>query len=146
MADITNKNIAVPGVNSPANFVRQYSYQLDFVNASEVAATGTHDLQKLPAGESLIGLKVIVIDAVTSGGAGTLQFKVKVGTASTAIHSSAIALAGVAKGFVHNLNVSGVLATGENILQLTVGTAALTGGKLLIIAETVPTESFITAG
>lgn len=142
MADITNKNIDVPGVNSNTNFLKQYAFELDFNTMSEIAATGTHDLKKLPAGEALVGFKVVVIEKAASGGAATAQFKVN----GTAINSTAVALAGLAAGFVHNLNVSGVAAYGENTIQLTVGTAALTGGKLLCIAETIPGDMFITAG
>jgi hypothetical protein len=142
MADITNRNIDVPGVNSTTNFLKQYAFELDFNTLSEIAATGTHDLKKLPAGEALVGLKVVVIEAAASGGAATAQFKVN----GSAINSTAVALAGLAAGFVHNLNVSGVAAYGENTIQLTVGGAAYTGGKLLCIAETLPAEMFVTAG
>jgi hypothetical protein len=142
MADITNKNIDVPGVNSTTNFLKQYAFELDFNTLSEIAATGTHDLKKLPAGEALVGLKVVVIEAAASGGAATAQFKVNGG----AINTSAVALAGLAAGFVHNLNVSGVAAYGENTIQLTVGGAAYTGGKLLVVAETLPADLFVTNG
>ena len=142
MADITNKNIAVPGVNSATNFVRERAFMLNMDTTAEIAATGTHDLVKLPAGEALIGLKVIVIAPVTSGGAATAQFKVN----GNAINSSALALAGLGEGMVQTFGVAGVKAYGENTLQLTVGTAAYTGGKLLVIAETIPAEMFVTNG
>ena len=144
MADITNKDITVPGVNSNANFVKNQAFELDFDNVAAITATGTHDVIKVPAGETLVGLKVIVVGAVTSGGAGTVQFKV----GGNAINSTALALAGLAKGFVHNFTVSGVngYSNGSVPIQLTVGTAALTGGKLLCIAETIPGDMFITAG
>ena len=142
MADITNKNIAVPGVNSTTNFVRQYAYLLDFTVNADVADVGTHDIAKLPPGEALVGMKVVVIEKAASGGAATLQLKVNGST----INSTALALAGLAEGFSHNINVTGIKAYGENILQATVGTAAYTGGKLLIVAETIPAEMFVTNG
>ena len=142
MADITNKNIAVAGVNSATNFIKQYAYMLDMNTMADIASTGTHDLVKLPAGEALVGLKVVVIEKAASGGAATAQFKVN----GSAINSTAIALAGLAEGFTHNLNVAGIAAYGENTLQLTVGGAAYTGGKLLVIAETLPAEMFVTNG
>lgn len=142
MADITNKNIAVPGVNSATNFVRERAFLLDMDTTAEIAAVGTHDLVKLPAGEALTGLKVIVIAPATSGGAATAQFKVN----GASVNSTALALAGLGEGMVHCFGVSGVKAYGENTLQLTVGTAAYTGGKLLVIAETIPAEMFVTNG
>lgn len=143
-ADITNKDITVPGVNSATNFIKSTAFELDFAVVSDIVAVGTHDLIDIPAGETLVGLKVIVVGAVTSGGAGTVQFKVGGNT----INSTALALAGLAKGFVHNLVVTGVNAYSDGTvpIQLTVGTAALTGGKLLCIAETIPGDMFITAG
>jgi hypothetical protein len=142
MADITNKNIAVPGVNSATNYKVEHAYLLNLGTMAEIAKTGTHDLVKLPAGEALTGLKVIVIEPATSGGAATAQFKVS----GAAVNSSALALAGLAAGMVQNFNVSGIAAYGEKVLQLTVGTADYTGGKLLVIAETIPAEMFVTAG
>jgi hypothetical protein len=142
MADITNKNISVPGVNSNTNFLKQYAFLLDFGTFAEIAEVGTHDFAKLPAGEALMTLKVVVVDKVTSSGAATAQFKVN----GTAVNTTAVSLAGLAEGYAHNLNVSGVAAYGENTLKLTVGTAAYTGGKLLVVAETLPAELFVTNG
>jgi hypothetical protein len=140
MADITNKNIRVDGVNSATNFIKQYAYLLDMNQFAEISEVGTHDIVNLPPGEALLGVKVIVVDKMTSGGAATLQFKVN----GSAVNSTALGLAGLSDGFVHNLNVAGISAYGENKLQLTVGTAAYTGGKLLIIAETLPAKQFVS--
>ncbi len=142
MADITNKNITVPGVNSTTNFIKQYAFMLDMTTNAEIAEVGTHDLAKLPAGEALVGLKIVVIDKAASGGAATAQFKVN----GSAVNTSAIALASLADGFTHNFNVAGIAAYGENTLQLTVAGAAYTGGKFLVVAETLPAEMFVTAG
>jgi hypothetical protein len=142
MADITNKNISIPGVNSATNFALERAYMLDFGVNADIADVGTHDLVKLPDGEALTGLKVIVIEPAASGGAATAQFKVN----GSAVNSTAIALAGMGEGMVQCFSVSGVKAYGENTLQLTVGSAAYTGGKLLVIAETIPAKMFVTAG
>lgn len=144
MADITSKDITVPGVNSNTNYIQSRALLLDFANVADITATGTHDLFDIPAGETLVGLKVVVIAAVTSGGAATIQFKI----GGSVINSTALALSGVAKGFVHNFAVSGVNAysDGTKPLQMTVGTAAVTGGQLLVIAETIPGDMFVTAG
>lgn len=142
MADITNKNITVPGVNSTTNFVKQYALLLDMNTMSEIAETGTHDIFALPPGEALVGLKIVVIEKATSGGSATAQFKVN----GSAVNTTALALAALADGFTHNLNVAGIAAYGENKIQLTVGSAAYTGGKFLVVAETLPAEMFVTAG
>lgn len=142
MADITNRNIAVPGVNSATNFTRQYAYLLDMNTMSAIAEVGTHNLVNLPEKEALTALKIVVIEKATSSGSATAQFKVN----GTAINSTALALSGLAVGMSHNINVSGIAAYGNNTLQLTVGTAAYTGGKLLVIAETIPAEMFVTNG
>jgi hypothetical protein len=142
MADITNKNIDVPGVNSATNFIKQYAFEVDFNTMSEIAEAGTHKLKRLPPGEAVVGLKVVVIEKAASGGAATAQFKVN----ENAVNTTALALAALADGFTHNFNVSGIAAYGTNTIQLTVGTAAFTGGKLLVVAETLPAELFVTAG
>jgi hypothetical protein len=142
MADITNRNIAVPGVNSATNFTKQYAFLLDMNTMSAIAEVGTHSLVNLPEKEALTALKIVVIEKATSSGAATAQFKVN----GTAVNSSALALSALADGYTHNINVSGVAAYGANTLQLTVGTAAYTGGKLLVIAETIPAEMFVVNG
>jgi hypothetical protein len=142
MADITNKNIQIPGGNSATNYKIERAYMLDFGTNAEIAATGTHDLVKLPAGEAVVGFKIVAVEGAASGGAATAQFKLN----GSAINSSAIALAALADGMVHNVNVSGIAAYGENTLQLTVGGAAYTAGKLLVIVETLPVDMFVNAG
>lgn len=142
MADITNKNIRIPGVNSNTKFIREYAFQLDMGVNAEITAVDTHNLVNLPADEALVGLKVIVIEKATSGGAATSQFKVN----GSAINSAALALASLDAGMVHSFNVAGLKSYGENTLQLTVAGAAYTGGNLLVIAETIPAKMFVTAG
>jgi hypothetical protein len=142
MADITNKNIQIPGVNSDTNYVQERAYMLNMNTNADIAAVGTHNIVALPEGEALVGLKVIVVDGVTSGGSATVQFKVN----DTAINSTAFTLAGLATGYVHSLNVAGLKGYGANTLQLTIGVAAITGGKIMVIAETIPVNMFITNG
>lgn len=145
MADITNINIRIPGVNAATNFVQEYAFGIDFVTLSGIAATGTHSIFKLPKGEALVGLRVIAVESATSGGAATLQFKVSVNGTAANINSSTVALAGLAKGMVQRFNASGIKTFDsdvESVIQMTVGTAAYTGGKLLVIAETIPVDAY----
>lgn len=149
MADITNINIKVPGVNTATNYVQQYAFMVDFATLSGIAATGTHNIVKLPKGEALQSLKIFAVEGATSGGSATLQFKLSVNGTVGNVNSSAVALAGLAKGMVQNFAVTNIKAfdaEAEAILQLVVGSAAYTGGKLLLIAETIPAESFVTNG
>ena len=149
-ADITTKDTLVKGVNSENNYIRSEAHILDGVENPGILAADTHSLFKIPKGNALVGLKVISLATATSGGSATVQFKTKVGTASAeAINGSAIALAKLAAGEVHNFNAAAIVtysATADTTIQMTVGTAALTAVKLLVIAEYIPVDMFMTAG
>ena len=149
MADITNVNTRVPGVNTATNYVKQEAHAFDFANLAAIGEVGTHDIIKLPQGTALQCLRVFALEGATSSGAATLQFKLSVGGTATAINSSTIALAGLAKGMAHNIVASGIKAfdaDSQAVIQITVGGAAYTGGKILVIAETIPAIDFVTAG
>jgi hypothetical protein len=147
--DITNINLNVPGVNSATNYLRQKAYCIDFATQSGIAATGTHDIIKLPKGEALQAVRVIALESAASTGSATLQFKLSFNGTAGNVNASAIALAGLAKGVSQNMNVSGIKtfdAEYEGILQMTVSAAAYTAGKFLLILETIPAEAFVTNG
>lgn len=149
MADITNQNIRVPGVNAAGSFVKQQSYVVDFATISGIAAIGTHDIIKLDKGDALVGVRVFAIEGVASSGAATLQLKLAFNGTAANINSSAVALAGLAKGFVQNFPVTGIKSFDndyEGVIQMVVGTAAYTGGKLLLVVDTIPAEAFVTCG
>jgi hypothetical protein len=149
MADITNINLRVPGVNSATNYLRQRAYTVDFATLSGIAAVGTHDIIKLPKGEALQALRVVAIESAASGGAATLQFKIAFNGTAANVNSTAVAVAGLAKGMVQNMPVTGIKAVDseyEGVLQMVVGSAAYTGGKFLLIVETLPAEAFVTNG
>lgn len=149
MADVTNLNFRVPGVNTATNYIKQESFVLDFVTDSGIAEVGTHDWIKLKKGDALQSLKVIALDGGASSGAATLQFKLAFNKVAANINSTAFALAALADGVTQNVTVSGIKsfdAEYEGIIQVTVGTAAFTGGKFLVIAETIPAETFVTNG
>lgn len=147
-ADITTKDTLVKGVNSTTNYIRSEAHILDGVENPGIMAADTHDLFVIPAGNALVGLKVIALDSTTSGGSATVTFKAKVGTETATAVGSAIAKANLAAGFVHNLAVATLAYSGTagTTIEMTVGTAALTAVKLLVIAEYIPVEMFMTAG
>jgi hypothetical protein len=147
-ADITTKDTIVKGVNSENNYVRSEAHILDGTENSGILAADTHDLFVIPKGNALVGLKVIALSSTTSGGSATVQFKAKVGTETATAIGSAIAKANLAAGFVHNLAVATLAysATADTTIEMTVGTAALTAVKLLVIAEYIPVDMFMNAG
>lgn len=139
MADVTNKKLQIPGVNSNTNYIQERAYEVNFTNNADISATGTHSLARIAKGEVVTGVKVIVAEAITSGGAATVQVKIN----GTAINTSAWALSGLSKGTVYSLNANGLAITDDILLQATVGTAAITAGKLIIIVETIPVDMFL---
>ena len=147
-ADITSKDTLVKGVNSEVNYVRSEAHIIDGTENSGVLAQDTHDLFVIPAGNALVGLKVVALADTTSSGSATVTFKAKVGTETATAVGSAIAKANLATGFVQNLSVATLAysATADTKIEMTVGTAALTAVKLLVIAEYIPINMFMTAG
>ena len=149
MSDVTNKNFRIPGVNQDTNFIKQRSYCLNGAEVPEILATGTHDVIALPKGEALIGLRVIALENTASDGSATLQFKVAIGEAAENINTSAVGIASLSAGDVYDWPVNGVKGyddTSGAVIQLAVGSAALTAVKLLVIVETLPVVEFTKLG
>lgn len=146
--DITAKETIVKGVNSPNNYIRSEARLIDGAENAGLLTVETHSLFVIPKGNMLTGLKVVALAAVTSDGSATLQFKAKIGAAAEAVHT-AIAVADLAKGDVHVLPVAAIKgydADADTTIQLTVGVAALTALKVLVVAEYIPVVEFMTAG
>lgn len=146
--DITAKETIVKGVNSPNNYIRSEARLIDGAENAGLLTVETHSLFVIPKGNMLTGLKVVALAAVTSDGSATLQFKANIGDAAEAVHT-AIAVANLAKGDVHVLPVAAIKgydADNDTTIQLTVGVAALTALKVLVVAEYIPVVEFMTAG
>ena len=149
MSDVTNKNFRIPGVNQDTNFTKQRSYFLNGAEVPEILATGTHNVIALPKGEAVTGVRVIALENTTSGGSATLQFKVDFGGTAENINTSAVGIANLSAGDVHDWPVNGVKGYDETsgaVIQLAVGSAALTAVKLLVIVETLPVAEFTQLG
>lgn len=149
MADITNKNCRVPGVNQDTNFMKQRSYCFDGGVVPEIMSIGTHNIIAVPVGECVAKIRVIALENSTSGGSATLQFKLSFGETSEVINSSTIAVGALAAGDVHELVVNGIKAYDAEktpVIQLVVGSSAFTAMKLLVIVETLPVTEFMTMG
>ena len=149
-ADITGKDTLVKGVNSPNYYVQSEAHLIDGTEEPGVLASDTHDLFKIAKGNMLTGLKVCALANTTSEGSATVQFKAKVGSAAAeAINGTAIGKADLQAGDVVCIpveKIKGYDAEGDVLIQLTVGTAALTAVKLLVVAEYIPVTQFLTAG
>lgn len=149
MADFTNIDFRENGVNQDTNFTKQYAFTIDAAANSAMLATGTHDLAVIPAGEAVTAVKVFVLTGAASSGAATVQFKLDFGGTAEAVNSTAGDIANLAAGDIAAMPVSGIKAfdtEAECVLQMAVGTAALTAFKFLLVVETVPVKEFITRG
>ena len=147
-ADITTKDTLVKGVNSMNCYVRSEAHILDGVENPGILAADTHNLFVIPKGNALVGLKIIALGATTSGGSATIQFKASINSVAEALHT-AIGKADLAAGDVVSVDVEKIKGYDpdyDTIVQMTVGTAALTAVKLLVIAEYIPVLEFMTAG
>ena len=147
--DVTNKNLRIPGVNQDTNFIKQRSYCLNGIEVPEILAVGTHNVIALPRGEAITKIRIVALDATTSGGSATLQFKVAFGEVAENVGTSAVAIANLAAGDVYDFAVNGIKgyeAESGAVIQLSVGAAALTGMKLLVIVETIPVVDFTKQG
>ena len=146
--DITGFDTVVKGVNSPNCYIRSEAHLIDGSEYSGILAVETHSLFTIPAGNALTALKVCALADTASDGSATVQFKAKIGASAEAIHT-AIGKADLAAGDVVDLpvvKIKGYDASAATVIQLTVGTAALTALKLLVIAEYIPVKEFMTAG
>lgn len=147
--DITGKDTVLKGVNSPNNYVRSVAHLIDGTEHAGILAMDTHDLFRIPKGNMLKELTVLALGDTTSSGAATIQFKAKTGAAAEAVNSTALAIADLAKGDAVALPVEKIKAydpENDIIIQMTVGTAALTAIRILIVAEFLPVAEFMTAG
>ena len=145
--DITAKDTRLNGILSDEIYIKQEAHVIDFAELG-VNGTGTHDLFKLAPGDALVGLTVIVLTGFTSDGSATVQFKSKFNASAEAL-KDAIAKADLAAGDVYKIAAPGVKGYDGSygaVIQATVGTAALTAGKALIIASVVPAKQFLTRG
>ena len=147
-ADITAKDTVVKGVNSPNNYLRTVAHLLDGSEHSGILASDTHSLFVIQKGNMLTGLKVVALADTTSSGSATVQFKASINSVAEALHT-AIGKADLAAGDVVVIpveTIKGYDPSYDTVVQMTVGTAALTALKLLVFAEYLPVAEFITAG
>ena len=147
-ADITTKDTLVKGVNSMTNYTMSEAHLIDGTENSGILAADTHSLFVIPKGNMLTGLKIVALAATTSSGSATVQFKASINGTAEALHT-AIGKADLAAGDVVVIpveKIKGYDPDYDTIIQMTVGTAALTAVKLFIVAEYIPVYDFLTAG
>lgn len=147
-ADITAKDTILKGVNSLNNYVRSEAHLIDGSQHAGILAADTHSLFIIPKGNMLTGLKVLSLETAASSGSATAQFKASINSVAEALHT-AIGKADLAAGDVAVIpveKIKGYDASYDTVIQLTVGTAAFTTLKLLVVAEYIPVVEFMTAG
>lgn len=147
-ADITAKETRLKGVNSFDNYIRRETHLIDGAENAGILAADTHSLFIIPKGNMLTGLKVLSLETAASSGSATAQFKASINSVAEALHT-AIGKADLAAGDVAVIpveKIKGYDASYDTVIQLTVGTAAFTTLKLLVVAEYIPVTEFLTAG
>ncbi len=131
---------------------RDAVYDIDVTDPdlSGIETVETHNLVEVPVGQALIGAKLIVLESFTSAGAATVQF-----SCNSHNLGGALPKADLAKGDVVDLPVNDAEDTAGGALyahttalsiDMTVGTAALTAGRFLLIPEFVDVSACTTNG
>jgi hypothetical protein len=138
--------------NTFHNLFEQHIYDIDVANSDfeGIETVATHNLVTIPEGKALVKGFAVVKDAVTSDGNATVQFKVGSDTLT-----GAVAKANLAAGDVIELSpndadgtggVAGYAAAAADTLDMTVGTAALTAGRFLLVLEFIDVATILAQG
>lgn len=141
MADYTNKNFRLNGVNQDGNYEKPSLFRIDL---AEIGATtaGEAALVDIPAGEAVVGA-ALVGEIALAGTSAALTFGVKAGTATVAFGSSVSSL-GV--GEYKPLTVSGVTYSDDPQKIVVTVAGTVTAGKFLLYVKTLPVKEFTTRG
>lgn len=147
MANLTDTLTTSPGDHSlqGPSFARHYIIEPVADGVHEVDGGSPHQLFEVGASECLRSLQVVVLTTVTSGGSATVQFQANdtitgaVGKANLAAGDTMV----FGTGGITSTSTFGGYANGTAYdVELIVGTADLTAGKLLLIAELVNIAPF----
>jgi hypothetical protein len=144
MANITDTLKTTPGDHSlqGPSFARHYVIE---PVADGVEATGTHQLFEVGAQECLRSIHLVTLVAATSGGLATVQLKAN-DTLSGAVPVANLALKDSmvfgTNGTTGTTTFGGYANGTAYDVELVIGTAALTAGKFLLIAELVNVAPF----
>lgn len=148
--DITESVVRMNGVNQETQYKKSDAYIIDAAANAGLLTVATHSLVSIPAGNMVTGVKAVLLGAATSSGSATLQLLAKVGSETAeAFSGTAFAVAAMTAGKVYNLPISAVTAYSETdatVIQATVGTAAFTALKFMLIVEYIPIVSFLNRG
>jgi len=152
-SDVTSLVPRLNGFYQPNTLVKSTVHILDLAVATSAKSADTHDLVKIPAGHAVVGVTIVSLTSFASSGAATMTIKVKAGTETAAAIGSAVSLTNLAVGKVTKLVPAGALSLkatngvyAGSVLQMTVGTAAYTAGKAMIIVDTIPVADFLVNG
>lgn len=150
MADVT---AVIKETKGPFEFETLHRDRVVEVGVLDAALSGietvaTHNIFAVPTGLALVSAKLVVVEDITSAGAATV--KIAIGGKDV---TAAIAKAKLVQGAVINLDLD---ATGDNMsyafdatavtIDMTVGTAALTGGKFILYPTYVDIKGVLENG
>ncbi len=148
MADLTSVLKATPTYKDNRSSIKEEAFFIDFV-ADGGSATGTHNVLNVGIGKALKGGRFYVIEAVTSSGSATVQFSINSNTLTGAITKANLALGDNGSFGNHAATAtttqSGYAYTTAKTLDIIVGGAVITAGKLLVIAEIEDVAAAVTA-
>lgn len=147
MADVTNMETKVPGVNQDTNYIRQEAHIIDAAGLG-VTAVGTHELFVVPAGGMLVNFRVAMLGAGSGSANANVKFQATVNGSAVDLTSGA-AMASFGSGACINAPVNGAvrdLVGSGAVIQMVVASAALIDFKALVIAESIPVEDYLTLG
>ena len=147
MADVTNKETRVPGVNQDTNYIRQEAHIIDAAGLG-VTAVGTHELFVVPQGGMLTNFRVAMLGAGSGSANANVKFQATVNGSAVELTSGA-AMAAYGSGACINIPVNGAvrdLVGSGAVIQMVVASAALIDFKALVIAESIPVEDYLTLG
>lgn len=146
--DITASVSRLPGINNP-NYIKSDSYIIDMASNAGLLTAATHSLVSIPAGNAIVGVKVVILTAATSTGSATVKFGLKVGSGSVEDITTATAVAAITLGKVFNYSCSAVTAysaSDATLLQAVVATEALLTLKFQVFIEYIPVAAFSARG
>lgn len=139
--DITKDKTLERGLDFAQTSAQYYTGRvIDFTNDADLASVFTHPIFDLAIGEAYDTLYIFVKEACTSGGAATIRFRIGTGgdflTGLIPVGNLGLGhrykFGGTAIGGTDGIE-DGFAATTAQTIQMAVGTAAMTAGKLYVV-------------
>ena len=147
MADVTNKETRVPGVNQETHYIKREAHIIDAAGLG-VTAVGTHELFIVPAGGMLTDFRVAMLGAGSGSANANVKFQATVNGSAVELTSGA-AMTAYGSGACINAPVNGAvrdfIGSGA-VIQMVVASAALIDFKALVVVESIPVQDYLELG